>query len=410
MLPATSTGTKGGSASKNPSTLRRLGNVFRPQGPKVIQTGITWAKGQQTTLNGQVDLSTPVIGFRFVLKGRIAIGTAAYTSVKPEQLLNLLKEVKITGVNSRANGNVTLFDMDSASWCGFRSLFVKRGYYYFVNKAAAGLNLNPTPTTPYFGSAGFTGFDGTVNNFDFIIEFDVPMFPLISGDGYRPGWALRSSEWRDSLQIIINFASLPDNAENEIGVSAATSVTTLSAYQSATGSPTLDVYSLTSIMGLDLAPTVLPGVLSRAAQPLTSVVQTTGTNVALIPQLQKQITGRVYIKTGVSTLSPFFSSLSDSVLTAAAIVVGANRNVRNLVDWFAHKMELAEEYLTDPIQGYLAFDFLQSDSPFSAYPGQTVGAGATFQLIANVTGAANQSALIVQSQHLFEPSGPAYGT
>jgi hypothetical protein len=408
-LPATKTGGVGG--SQGGGGLRKLGNVYRPQGVKQVQTGIAFTKGALITLNGMVDLSVPVVGFRFVLKGRVAVGTADYTSVKPEQLLNLIKEIKITGINTRAGGNVTLFDLDSATWCGFTSLVKKRPYFYLVNKAAGGLIAAPEPGTPYFAAA-FVGFDGVHTGapelYDFIIAFDVPMYPMHSSAGFRAGWALRKSEWNDSIQIQVQAATLADAAENEIGVSAATTTTTLYQYGASSGNPTLDVYVLTNIMGVDLAPTVLPGVLSRVAQPLSSIVQTTGTNIAIIQQAQKQVTGRFFVKTGVATLPPNYSSLSDSVLTALGIVVGANRYVRNINDVFAHKMDMAEHYGTQTVQGYFAFDFLQSDSPFSAYPGQSVGAGATFQLVANVTGAANQGAIVVQEQHLFEPDGPLY--
>ena len=388
------------------ATVQKMAQVFRPQGSKPVALGNAWAKGGQINLVGQVDLSVPIVKLRFIVKGRIAITTAAYTSVKPEQLLNLIQELKITGNNTRQNGNCSLFDMDSSSWMGFKGLFSRRPYHYYVSKAAGALTLAPSPTTPFTGG----GFDGTVNNFDFIIGFDVEFYPLKSGDGFVPGWALRSSEWKDSLQIQITFAKLADNAENEIGVSAATSVTTLTAFQSGAGSPTVDVYSVPTIMGLDLAGTVLPGVLSRVSQPVTATVQTTGANVPVIANLQKQLTGRVLFKTGVSTSAPNFSSLSDGVMTAVGITVGANRAVRNLVDTFAHKHDWTQEYNTDPIQGYMGFDFLGSDNPFSAYPGDQVGTGATFQLVANITGAANQMALIVQEQHLFQPAGPLYNS
>lgn len=384
--------------------LQKAANVYRPQGPKQVSVGNTWSKGTQINLTGQVDLSTPIVALRVVCSGRLAVTTANYTSVKPEQLLNLIKEIRIQGTNTRQNGNVTLFDMDMASWLGFKSLFNRRAYSYYVSKAGAALTINPIPSTPYVGA----GFDGTVNNFDFRIVFDIPFYPLESGDGFRPGWSLRSSEWKDSLQLQFTFASLADNAENEVGVSAGTSVTTLSAFNSASGSPTLDIYSIPSIMGLDLAPTVLPGVLSRVTQPVSATVQTSGTNVPIIQQLQKQLTGRLLFKTGVSTLSPDFSSLSDGILTSTGITVGANRAVRNLVDSFSHKEEWCNEYHVDPIQGYMGFDFLQSDNPFSAYPGGAVGAGATFQFVANIVGAANQQCLVMQEQHLFNPSGPLY--
>lgn len=385
------------------STARKLGQLYRPQGPKAIAVGNAWSKGSTITLNNQVDLSVPVIGFRFILSGRIAITTAAYTSVKPEQLLGLIKQLTILGNNIRQKGQITVFQSDLASWLGFRSLLNKVPFQYLTSKASGALTQAPFPTSPY--SLG-TGFDGTVNTFDFRITFDVPLYPERSGKAYIPGWAMRSREWGNTIQISAQMASLADNAENEIGVSAATSVTTLSSFGSGAGSPTLDVYSLTNIAGIENDAAMIPGVLSRVSSPM--VVNASGVNIALVQNLQKQNTGRVFMKSGVSTLFPAFSSLSDTLITSTGVTVAQNRAVRNLLDWFSHKYELSNEYGTQPIQGYNCFDFLQSDNPFSAYPGASADDGTTFQLVGNVTTVANAAGIYVQEQHLYEPSGALY--
>lgn len=393
-------------------------NIYRPQGVKQIALGVAWSKGATINLSGQVDLSTPIVGMRFVVKGRIAITTAAYTSVKPEQLLNLISELKIFGTNKRQGGNVTVHDMDLASWLGFQALMRRRIFNYYVNKAAGGnvlIDIYGTPVSGvgFNGTTNVPGFDGTVNNFDFIISFDVPFGPqgtAGNGLGFLPGWAMRQSEWADSVQIYAKFANLGDNQENEIGVSAATSVTTLTAYGSAAGSPTIDIYSLPNIAAQVNDANILPGVLSRTSQNVSNYV-VSGTNIALAPNLQKQNTGRVFFKAGVATLFPAFSSLSDTLITAVGITVAANKPVRNLLDIFAHKMIWQDGYDTDPITGFMGFDFLQSGNPFSAFAGanqNVVGSGATFQLVGNVTSVANNALLMMQEQMLFLPSGPLY--
>jgi hypothetical protein len=402
------------------SQIQAVANIYRPQAGKPIALGVAWAKGSTINLNGQVDLSTPILGMRFVLKGRITITTAAYTSVKPEQLLNLIQELKIFGTNSRQGGNVTVHDMDVASWLGFTSLMRRRAFNYLVNKGASTnclINIYGTPVGGY-GQNGTTqvpGFDGTASTFDFILAFDVPFGPMATagqGGGFAPGWAMRQSEWADSVQIYAKFASLGDNQENEIGVSAATSVTSVTSYGSATGSPTLDVYSLPNIAAKVNDANILPGVISRASQNVSAYL-VSGNNIALAPNLQKQNTARVFFKTGVATLFPNFSSLSDTIITAAGITVAANKPVRNLIDVFAHKLIWQEGYDTDPITGYLGFDFLNSQNPFSAYAGanqNVVGAGATFQLVANVAAIANNALDIMQEQMLYLPSGPLYNS
>ena len=380
--------------------------LYRPQGIKQVVIGSAWNKGTSFNSNNQVDLSTPVIGFRFVLKYRIAVTVAAYTSVKPENLLNIIQELRISGQNSLLGGNVTIFDMDMASWCGFQSLLGYRPYEMFVSKAAGANTITAYPSTPY--SVG--GFDGTVANFDVIQMFDVPMPPSLGGDQFAAGFALRQSEWSDTLQIYAKFAALADNAENEIGVSAATTVTTLTSYGSATGSPTLDVYSLGNIAGKVNDANITPGVLSRTYANMSANL-VSGNAIALVPNLQKQTTGRVFFKVGVSTLFPNYSSLNDFIVTAAGITVAQNKPVRNLLDTFAHKLEIGRHYQVDPIQGYNVFDFLNSKNPFSAFAGanqNVVGPGATFQLTGNVTAVANNALLAMQEQMLLLPSGPLY--
>lgn len=397
------------------SQIKAGARLYRPTGIKQVSVGNAFSKGSTINANNQVDLTVPVLGFRFVLKFRITVGTAAYTSVKPEQLLGILQELRISGQNSRQKGNVTIFDMDLPSWLGFQSLIKLNPFQYEVSKAAGAnvlISIYQTPVSGV-GQNGTTlvaGFDGAAANFDAIIAFDVPMAPLSGGHAYKPGWALRQSEWADSIQIYAKFASLADNAENEIGVSAATTVTTLTGYLGA-GSPTMDIYTLPNLAGNANDANILPGVLSRTASNYSQQLAT-GSNIQLVPNLQKQNTGRVFFKTGVSTLFPNFSSLSDTIISASGITVASNKQIRNLLDTFGHKTQLCETYGTEPIQGFMAFDFLNSGNPFSALAGadqNVVGPGATFQLVGNVTAVANNALLVMQEQMLYMPSGSLYG-
>jgi hypothetical protein len=104
-------------------------------------------------------------------------------------------------------------------------------------------------------------------------------------------------------------------------------------------------------------------------------------------------------------VSPAFSSLTDTNVTALGLQLGQNRNIRNVVDIFTHKMQQADVYGRDLIQGYQMFDFMDQGNPDSAYPGQDIGDGATLQVVGNVTGAANALALLVQEQILQQPAG-----
>ncbi|HMD54446.1 MAG TPA: hypothetical protein VKJ65_07860, partial [Phycisphaerae bacterium] len=160
-------------------------------------------------------------------------------------------------------------------------------------------------------------------------------------------------------------------------------------------------------MGLTLKDQVYPGILSRVSTAINTILQAAGAGVTLL-NMQKQPTPRVFIKSGTGTAPPAMATLNDANITAIGILLGANRNVRNVVDWFSHKGMFYDTYQRQAIQGYLDLDFMDSADPDSSYPGQNIGDGSTFQLTANITGVANAQGIIVQEQILHTPTGPLY--
>lgn len=389
-----------------------LSELYRPVGPKLIQAGIPWSSGGSAAIVQAIDLSLPIRGLRMVFKGRIVTGTAAFTSVNPEGLLNLISNITIQGTNARQKGNLTLWNIDLATAWVQAHLFGYRKNYFSIN-SGAGENLVPIPTTP-FPATGATGyFNVATGTYDFRIVMDFPFHPY-ENNAYGkqpltiPGFLVRNEEWKDSLQVLLSFGTQAGaGATGVLGVSAGTTTVTFSSYGSGAGTPTIDLYSLPVVMGLDQKDQVLPGVLSRVSSPINTILQSAGTNVPLL-NMQKQPTPRVIFKVGTGTVSPSFATLSDTNVTTLGILLGGNRNVRNKVDIFAHKQHHLDVYDRDCIQGYNLMDFIDSGNPDSAYPGQDIGDGATFQLVADVTGVANGFGLIVQEQMLHIPTGPLY--
>jgi hypothetical protein len=160
--------------------------------------------------------------------------------------------------------------------------------------------------------------------------------------------------------------------------------------------------------GLDLKDQFIPGVLGRAATPISaSLLTSAGVGVAL-NNMQKQPTPRVFLKNGTSLFAPAFKTLSDVNVTTLGVVLGGNRNVRNKVDIWTKKVHHIDVYDRDPIQGYLLEDFIEQGNYESAFPGQDVGDGATFQLVGDVTGVANSYGITVQEQLLHAPAGPLF--
>jgi hypothetical protein len=389
-----------------------LSEIYRPVGPKLIQANIPWSSGGQQNITQAVDLSLPIRGIRLVFKGRLVIGVAAFTSVNPEGFLNLIQNITISGTNARQKGNLTLWNCDLASAWVLQHLFGHSKAYFSIN-AGTGETVVPVPTTP-FPATGATGYiNGATGTYDWRIVVDFPFHPLESNAYGRqplsiPGFLVRNEEWKDTIQVFMQFGTQAGaGASGALGVSAGTTTVTFSSYGSGAGTPTIDLYSLPVVMGLDLKDQVLPGVLSRVSSQITTVLQSAGTSVALL-NLQKQPTTRIYCKFGTSTVNPAMATLSDTNVTQLGVLLGGNRNVRNKIDIFAHKAQQYDVYDRFPIQGYSLFDFIDSGNPDSAYPGQDIGDGASFQLIGDVTGVANALGIIIQEQMLHMPTGPIY--
>ena len=393
---------------------RQLSQIYRPLSAKAVQLGASPNGGATATLGGSVqltqtfDLSLPLRGLRFIIKGRLVVGTAAFTTPYPEGFLAILANIVFQGTNARQKGNVNLYNIDSASLWVIQHHFDFRMGQYDISTGGGAITEQAIPDTPMPAGYNPTSATGT---YDFRIAVDMPFYPFVAPQGVRPQFLVRNEEWKDSLQLTISFATQAGaGATGFMGVSAGTSTTLWTSYGSGAGLPTIDVYSLPVIMGLDIKDQVVPGFMTRIAQPINTTLQSAGSNIVLL-NLQKQPTTRVFLKVGTSTVpngNPAFATLSDVNVTALGILLGGNRNVRNVVDIFAHKQELVELYPHGPISGYNCFDFLGSGNPDSAYPGDQIGDGTTFQLVGNVAGVANGYGLIIQEQKLYSAEGALY--
>jgi len=395
-----------------PGQRQKLSQIYRPVGPKYLftatPTGFAAASfGGSANFAQQVDLSLPLRGLRLVFKGRLVVGTANFTTTYPESFLNLLSEIKLYGTNSRQKGNVTLYDIDLATlWMIQHIVDPNYAASFDISTGGAAATEVAIPTTPM--PTFLTLNTGT---YDWRIIVDLPFHPFNSPEHARPQFLMRQEEWGSSVTLLLNFGTQAGNATGALGVAAATTTCAYSAYGSGAGTPTVDVYGLPMIMGLDLKDTFAPGFMTRISQPINTVLQNAGGLQTQLLVLQKQPTSRVFIKTGTSTVpngNPAFATLSDGIITTAGLTLGGNRFVRNNVDQFAHKMEAIELYGHPPIQGYFAFDFIGSGNPDSAYPGDQVGDGTTFQINGTVPGTANAYGIVVQEQILYRAEGPLY--
>jgi len=381
-------------------TRQQFAQLYRPVGPKLMVAGASAAPGTQLNFVQNIDLSLPVEALRIRYQGRHVIGTAAMASGKPEGYLNLISRIRVSGTNRRLGSNITIYDIDLATLWVAQHLFKPRAGHFDINGT-----LVPEPTTP-FPAVGASGYMNTaVGTYDYRIIVDLPLYPFDAPVGARIGWLMRNEEWLDSVQVELTFPAVPNGAvEGPLGTGAATTTHTFSAFGSGSGAPTIDIETLPVIMGLDLKNSIIPGVLTRTSQPISTVLQTAGSPAVLL-NLQKRATTRIFAKFGTATQPPAFTTLNDTNVTALGLTLGGDRNIRNLLNVFDHKMDVSRRYGTNPIQGYNVLDFIQSGNPDSAFPGD-IGEGTLFQLVASVTGLANAHGIIVQEQILASPEGP----
>ena len=398
-----------------PLTRKQIANIYRPQSGKIIAQGLIPYSGTsnlvgstQIVAGNQIDLSVPIVGFRLVFKLRDVIGTANMTSANPLGYLNLIRRVYIFGRNSRAAGNMTLWDLDLPAIALFQALFNPKPFQYngvsAAGAASAGTELAAgQPGTPV---SGF--LNGTTGTYDIRIVVDLPAYPFEVAPGARVGYVLRSQEWADTLQVRVETQTITNGATHALGTDAGGTTHTFTSFGAGTGSPTLDIYGLPCPMGVDLDAAHLPGVLSRISLPITSVLQSAGGVNTRLVTLEKQHTTRIAAIIGTSTVAPNFATLSDTNLTTMGMVIGANRVVRENDDIFQHKQEIVRHYLTQPIQGVVPFDFVQSTNPDSHYDAGDAGEGTTLELRGTVAGVANAYGTIIQEIERFSPSGSLY--
>lgn len=383
-------------------------DVFRPAGPTVVQLGVAGLTGVGTgpiaavtrDINGQVDLSLPLRGFRFIAKLRLVVGTAAYTSSNPETFTNLISKLRITG-NFRGQG-VTIVDSDLSTLYGMGWLNSTRNGFVNVN----GVEL-ASPGVPYSAQSAL----GT-GTFDVIISFDYFFSPYGIPGRYEAGFLMRQEDWTN-VNIHLEFPGVTDNANNPLGLSAATTTSTISAIGGPAGTMTVDIYALPVRMG-KASPTYLPGLLTRTAQAIPAATLQVAMANTLLVSLQKNSTPRIYTKFGTQAAAgaqyPVFKTLADNIITAQGILIGTNKNIRDLVDVFAVRSEVENEYDCNGVGGYFLEDFIQKHGNIDrAFPGDALTAQQTFNLVANGAGTANAIGTVLQEQVIVHPHGLLFG-
>ncbi len=373
--------------------------IGRDQGPELffsqdVTLGGTAGGSVVVNVPRTLTLNRPLKDMTIVLRGRLVIGAYDYTSVSPEHLTNLLAQIQLSGIH-RVYGNLVPIRMSGATAFQWGQMFAGRNASrLLVNNALASPAGSPFTfnTTAAASALIFSGAQGT---FDFEIYYQIPLglvFPPSAGAPQRGvNFLYLPQDWADSLQLQLTMGD-----RTSIGVPQASTTTTWTAFGSASGSPSMAIHLNYSILGA-FGAGLKSGVVIRTEQPFTSF--TSLVNQTRLSLLQKQITTNLVIKSGltqVANTSPVFTSLSDLQLGRTQIMVD-NKPIRNNQDNGVAKSWGQRNFNTIWPQGYLAFSFIDSQNPLTAYRGDGLQGGSTFELDTDIlTASASNLQTLVQ--------------
>jgi hypothetical protein len=327
-----------------------------------------------------LDAVIPIKHILLRLSGRVVIGTADYTTGALEIPQSLIQRVRLSG-RHREFGLQTLWDISGASlFAIWPRMWQFAGGFSFSGTTTNAFDALPTiPFTAQMSTA-----QGTT---DFDIFYFLPTSPMIGGGPYESRWCapyyLRDEDWGRTLRLEID---MPDNSG--LGDPAATTTTTWTAYGSASGSPSLDIYTVHSLMG-PFARIPGRGLVIRTEQEASPVRESVSTNVSLY-ELRPQITTNVIVKTGgiitsgITSGVEVFSSLDDRHLDRTQIVLN-NKRLRDTNNNRVAKMAQMVEWNTIHPEGYMVFSFIDAKQPLTALRADK--ASGLFEIRTDVTSA-----------------------
>lgn len=350
----------------------------RTQGPVLFDTTThTFATSTTVRPNRNLDATIPIKAMHLVLSGRVVIGTANFDASAIEAPQSLIQRIRLRG-RHKTFGAQTLWDISGASAFAWPRLFQQQGNWTFSGTTTNALDAQPT--IPFVA-----GMPTTTGTYDFEVHVYLPTYPMLGSGPYEPRWTapyyLRDEDWGRTLQLEID---LSDNTG--LGDPAATSTTTWTAYGSASGTPSLDIYTIHSLLG-PFARIPGRGIVLRTEDEASPAREAAGTNTSLY-QLRQQITSNIVLKTGtirtsgISAGVEVFTALSDRQLNRTKVVLN-NKMLRDTEYNRTVKQSQAIEWNVTQPEGYLVFSFVDSKNPLTALRADL--ASGIFELRTDVT-------------------------
>lgn len=354
----------------------------RLSGPQLFYQ-IPFATGAQNSVPKNIPLDSPLESIVIEWYGRIVIGTANFTSVSPESLLNLVPNIQVFGTHV-VLGQQTLWAGSLATLFKLASIWKMRGNSLYIN----GVRISDAQMSAGIPTATF----GNTGTYDIDLVCVLPMAPFGLNDSQALLYYLNENAWNTSLQVKYQFGDA-----TSLGVPG-TAVTTFSSFGSGGGSPVVNLAVNYAYLG-PLASKIGQAVCIRNDIPISAVIQN-NTSTTRIQLLQNQKTTAVIAKTGTlqaGTGSPY-ATLSDTILEGTVLRKN-NALIRNLFKNSITKDVYGQRLGAIQPQGYLGIlfdDGYPTANAWASLRADQWGNAAQLDIASQVVGAAagNQGEII----------------
>ena len=385
-------------AKLTPGHVSRL--LGRNQGPEFFFQQ-AWTPLQTVQIPKNVNLNRPLERLTIRLDARINIGGADMASVFPEALQSLIQQVQLQGQH-RVYGALVPLQLTGSDIFAWPSMFKTRGCRIIIN----GVRVNPMGKPNGLPLATF----GVIGKYDVQIFWDIPLVPVlpVAAKLNSVPFLYMQQDWGDTLNLQLTMGDA-----SSLGVLGVGGSVTFTALKSDAGNPQFFVYTNYEILGA-LADKLTTAVTIRAIQqvPQGNITAASANSVKLA-QLQKYKTLNAVLKSGTlaAGTSPgvqVYSALSDDIFEQTQIKVD-NKPIRNNLSnsTYLEYLGFAFDAISQP-EGYLPMTFIDSLNPRTAFDGDKVSAGSTYEVDSQILlGAGTNFAEVIQEYFQGTPSGSA---
>jgi hypothetical protein len=351
-----------------------LNYIMRTTGPQQFYS-FPFTANNNFQVPKNIPLNQPLAYIHIQWAGRIVIGTANYTSVSPESLLNILMNFKLQGTHSTL-GNLTMFNMSGANLFKMQKLYAIRGNSVYIN----GVRVSDDQMSVGLPATTF----GNTGTYDVLVNWTVPVFPLGVADSQALLYLYNALAWNQTLQVTILQGD-----STSFGTAAGGTTITFTAYGSNSGTPVWNLLTTYVSLG-NFQNCIAQAVKVVNDNTISAVLQSAATQIRLA-LLQNQKTTAVIVKTGQTqsaTGGNIFTTLSDTIMENTVVKLN-NNPIRNLLVNSITKEFYGFRMNTTQPQGYLGIFFddgQPNPSAYTAIQGQNFPGGAQFEVDANIVG------------------------